>query len=109
MRLIEVEQAPRVAGVILTFAAAESTVAKGVGLLGIYAFGLAVPFLVTAFSIEGFLLFYARFRRHLHKLEIASGVVMIAVGMLVFTGHLIVLNAWLNKVPFFRWVAERFL
>src|SRR6266404_6176408 len=39
--------------VILTFAAAESTVAKGVWLLAVYAMGLAVPFLLTAFSIEG--------------------------------------------------------
>jgi cytochrome c-type biogenesis protein len=95
--------------VILTFAATESTVAKGVGLLAIYALGLALPFLATAFSIEGFLVFYARFRRHLHKLEIASGIVMVVVGVLLFSGHLIVLNSWLNKIPFFRWMAERFL
>ena len=94
---------------ILTFAAAESTVAKGVGLLAVYALGLALPFLATAFSIEGFLLFYARFRRHLRKLEIGSGVVMVVVGMLVFSGHLIGLNAWLNKVPILRWVTEKFL
>jgi len=95
--------------VILTFAAAESTVAKGVGLLALYALGLAIPFLATAFSIERFLIFYARFRRHLHKLEVGSGIVMIGVGALVFSGHLVVLNAWFNKVPFFRWMAERFL
>jgi cytochrome c-type biogenesis protein len=95
--------------VILTFAAAESTVAKGIGLLTLYALGLALPFLATAFSIEGFLGFYARFRQHLHKLEIGSGIVMIAVGLLIFSGHLIVLNTWLNKVSFFRWMAERFL
>jgi len=95
--------------VILTFAATESTVSKGVGLLAVYALGLALPFLATAVSIEGFLLFYARFRRHLHKVEIASGAVMIAVGILVFNGRLIVLNGWLNNVPFFRWIAERFL
>ena len=95
--------------VILTFAAAESTVAKGVWLLAVYAMGLALPFLITALSIEGFLTFYTRFRRQLHKLEIASGVVMVAVGVLIFTGHLILLNSWLNKVSFFRWMAEKFL
>ena len=95
--------------VILTFAAAESTVAKGIGLLGVYALGLAIPFLLTAFGIEGFLKFYARFRQHLHKLEIAGGVVMIVVGVLIFTGNFIALNAWLNKVPFFQSMAERFL
>jgi len=95
--------------VILAFAAAESTVAKGVGLLGVYAMGLALPFLLTAFFIDRFLAFYSRFRRHLHKLEIGSGIVMIALGVLIFTGHLAILNNWLNKIPLFRWMAERFL
>lgn len=95
--------------VILTFAAAESTVAKGVWLLSAYALGLAIPFLLTAFSIEGFLAFYTSFRPHLQKLEIGAGVVMLAVGLLVFTGHLSTLNGWMNKVPFFHWMAERFL
>ena len=95
--------------VVLTFAAVESTVPRGVGLLAVYATGLALPFLLTAFSIEGFLSFYNRFQRHVHKLEIASGVTMIAVGLLVFTGHLVLLNEWLNNIPFFRWMAERFL
>ena len=93
---------------ILTFAAAESPLGKGVSLLGVYAFGLAIPFLLTALSIEGFLAFYARFRRHLHALEIGSGVVMIAMGVLILTGRLIMLNSWLNKVSFFRWIAEKF-
>ena len=95
--------------VVLTLAAAESTVIKGVSLLAVYALGLAIPFLLTAFSIEGFLAFYARFRRHLHALEVMSGVVMIAVGALIFTGHFIALNSWMNRISFFRWMAERFL
>ena len=95
--------------VILTFAAGETTVTKGVALLAVYALGLAVPFLLTAFSIEKFLAFYARFRRHLHALEVMSGVVMIAVGVLIFTGHFIALNSWMNRISFFRWMAERFL
>jgi cytochrome c-type biogenesis protein len=95
--------------VILTFAASESTVAKGISLLAVYAAGLAIPFLLTALSIEGFLAFYARFRRHLHKLEVASGVVMIAVGILIFTGHFTVLNSWMSRIPLFRWMADKFL
>ena len=95
--------------VVLAFAAVESTVLRGVGLLTVYAMGLALPFLLTAFSIQGFLSFYNRFQRHLHKLEIGSGVTMIAIGLLVLTGHLILLNEWIDKVPFFRWMAERLL
>jgi len=33
---------------------------------------------------------------------------MIAVGILILTGRLTMLNTWLNKVSFFRWMAERF-
>lgn len=95
--------------VILTFAAKESSVARGVWLLAIYALGLALPFFITALSIERFLIFYARFRRHLQKVEIGSGVVMVAVGILIFTGHLIILNGWLNKMPFLHRMAEKFL
>lgn len=95
--------------VILTFAAAESTVAKGIALLGLYALGLALPFLLTAFSIERFLALYAHVSRHLHKLEVFSGVVMVLIGLLIFTGHLILLNGWLSKVWVSRWMAERFL
>lgn len=95
--------------VILTLAAGESTVARGVSLLAVYALGLALPFLLTALSIEGFLAFYARFRRHLHTLEVISGLVMIAVGCLIFTGHFVVLNNWMNRISLFRWIAERYL
>jgi len=95
--------------VILTFAAAEATVLKGVALLAVYSLGLAVPFLITSVGIDRFLGFYGRFRRHLHTLEVASGILLIAIGLLIFTRHFALLNAWLNRLPFFRDLAERFL
>jgi cytochrome c-type biogenesis protein len=97
-----------VLAVILALAAREATVGKGVSLLAVYALGLALPFLLTAFSIEGFLTFYARFKTHLRKLEIGSGLVMIAVGVLIFTRHLVLLNHWLSKVSLLGWMTERF-
>ena len=94
---------------ILTFAAAQSTLAAGVWLLSAYAMGLAIPFLVTAFGIESFLAFYARFRPHLHSLEIGGGAVMIGIGVLIFTGHAGLLNSWTSRLALVRWIAERFL
>ena len=73
--------------VVLTFAASEATIYKGVSLLGIYSLGLALPFLLTALGIDRFLVFCGRFRRHLHKLEVVSGTLLIVVGVLVFTRH----------------------
>jgi len=94
---------------VLTFAASEATIYKGGALLAIYSLGLAVPFLLTSVGINRFLAFYARFRRHLHKLEIVSGTLLIVVGVMVFTRHFAVLNSWMNSIPLFRSMAEKFL
>src|SRR5437660_4007040 len=67
--------------VVLGFAAAQDTVMKGIFLLAIYSAGLAVPFLLTSLGIERFLKFYGRFRAHMHALEVASGALLIALGI----------------------------
>src|SRR5437588_777984 len=78
-------------------------------LLRVYSLGLAVPFLLTSIGIDRFLEFYGRFRRHLHAVEVLSGVLLIAIGALVFTRHFTLINAWMNRIPFFRTMAEKFL
>jgi cytochrome c-type biogenesis protein len=85
-----------VLGAILTLAAAEETVLKGTALLAVYSAGLAVPFLLTSLGIDRFLSFYGRFRRHLHAVEVASGVLLIVIGMLVLTHHFTVLSGYLG-------------
>lgn len=52
-----------------------------------YSAGLAVPFLITGLGINKFLSFYSKFRRHLHKVEVVSGVVLIMIGLLIATGY----------------------
>jgi cytochrome c-type biogenesis protein len=81
---------------ILAFAAAEDTVLKGTGLLAVYSLGLAVPFLLTSLGIDRFLNFYARFRRHLHTVEVVSGALLIAIGLLVLTRHFTLLSGYLG-------------
>jgi cytochrome c-type biogenesis protein len=78
------------------------------GLLAIYSMGLAVPFLLTSLGIDRFLAYYGKFRRHLHRLEVASGVMLMIIGVLIFTRHFTLINAWLNRIPFFRDMAEKF-
>lgn len=81
---------------ILFAAASEGTVAKGVALLAIYSAGLAVPFLLTSFGIDLFMAFYTRFRRHLHTVEVISGVLLIAIGVLVLTRRLTMLSGYFS-------------
>jgi len=82
--------------IILGFASQEDTLAKGIGLLTVYSLGLAVPFLLTSLLMERFLKFYTRFRSHMHALEVASGVLMIALGILLVTGRFTLISTWLS-------------
>ena len=81
---------------ILVFAGAQETVLKGVFLLAIYSLGLAVPFLLTSLGVDRFLGFYTKFRRHLHTVEVVSGVLLIAVGVLIFMNNLKLLSGYLS-------------
>jgi cytochrome c-type biogenesis protein len=81
---------------ILLFASEQGTVLKGVLLLAVYSMGLAVPFLLTSLGVDRFLSFYRRFRRHLHTVEVLSGVLLIAVGVLIFLNNLRLLSGYLS-------------
>src|SRR4026207_694554 len=74
-------------GGIIGLAATSGGWRSGFVLSAFYAAGLAVPFLLTGLGINQFLSFYKNFRRHLHKVEVASGVVLILVGLLVMSGQ----------------------
>jgi cytochrome c-type biogenesis protein len=83
-------------GVILGFAAAQDSVSKGIFLLTIYSLGLAVPFLLTSLGIERFLKFYGRFRRHMHAVEVGSGGLLIALGLLLVFGKFTLLSNYFS-------------
>jgi cytochrome c-type biogenesis protein len=86
---------PILAGV-LAIASSQDTVVKGVLLLAVYSAGLAVPFLLTSLGVERFLAFYSRFRRHLHTVEVVSGVFLVVVGALILTRHFTILSSYLS-------------
>lgn len=82
--------------VILGFAAAQDSVTKGILLLAVYSLGLAVPFLLTSLGIERFLKFYSRFRAHMHAVEVASGGLLIALGVLLVVGRFTLISNYLS-------------
>jgi len=73
-------------GGIIGLAAASGGWRNGLVLSAFYSAGLSIPFLATGLGINQFLAFYGKFRKHLHKVEVVSGIVLIAVGLLVATG-----------------------
>lgn len=86
---------PVLAG-ILTLAAAQETLLRGVALLALYSLGLGIPFLITAVSLDRFYHFYALAKRHFRKVELVSGGLLVAVGVLVMTNQLITLNGYFS-------------
>jgi cytochrome c-type biogenesis protein len=82
---------------VLAIAAIQKDVLKGVVLLTFYSAGLAIPFLLTAIGIGRFLKFYQRFRKHLHTVEVFSGVLLLAIGMLIFANGLTWLSARMSR------------
>jgi cytochrome c-type biogenesis protein len=74
-------------GGIIGLAATSGGWRSGLILSSFYSAGLAIPFLITGLGINQFLGFYKNFRKHLHKVEVASGIVLIAVGLLVAFGY----------------------
>lgn len=82
--------------VILGFAAAQDSVFKGIVLLAVYSLGLAVPFLLTSLGIGRFLKFYSRFRAHMHALEVASGGLLIFLGILLVMGRFTIISNYLS-------------
>ena len=73
---------------ILTFAASEATVMKGVGLLLVYSMGLGIPFVLAAVAIRPFMGFMQRFRRHMGTVEKVMGLLLVITGVLFITGSL---------------------
>jgi len=80
-------------GGIIGLAATSGDWKNGLLLSAFYAAGLAVPFLLTGLGINQFLGFYAKFRRHLHKVEVVSGIMLVAIGLLVAFNFATVLNS----------------
>jgi len=81
-------------GAILSLAGTTETVQRGIGLLVAYSAGLGLPFLISAAALGPFLAFFKRYRRFIPVVERAAGVVLVIVGVLVFTNYYVVLNSW---------------
>jgi cytochrome c-type biogenesis protein len=78
-------------GGIIGLAATSGGWKGGLILSAFYSAGLAVPFLLTGLGINQFLGFYSKFRRHLHKVEVVSGIILILIGVLVMSNRVTLL------------------
>jgi cytochrome c-type biogenesis protein len=75
-----------VLGTILTFAINGGSIATGISLLSAYSFGLAIPFLIAALGVGWVSLTLRKYGKAMHYIEIAMGVVLVVLGVLLFAG-----------------------
>jgi len=76
-------------GAILTIATTEGRVWYGMSLLLVYSLGLGTPFFLSSLSLSSFLVLFNRFKKFIRLFEIVTGVLLIIVGILIFTDYLL--------------------
>ena len=79
-------------GAILGLASLEQSTAEGAGLLAVYSLGLGLPFLLSAVAFGAAQSSFDWLKRHYAAIQVASGLVLVAMGVLVFTNELFRLN-----------------
>ena len=81
---------------ILTVAAAQDTVGEGVKLLSVYSLGLGIPFLLASLAVDHFFTAFAKIRRYYHAIEVTAGLMMVTIGVLIFTNRFTILAQYLT-------------
>lgn len=82
---------------ILAVASQQESVTEGIVLLGSYSAGLGVPFLLAGLSITIFYGPFNRLKKHLPKIEMVSGILLVIVGVLIMTNSLTIISAYLAQ------------
>jgi cytochrome c-type biogenesis protein len=88
---------PTLSGVI-ALATQEATVLQGTGLLLVYSAGLGIPFLLVALGLGSATKFLKKFSPHLRKVEIASGILLLVMGILFLSDKFQLLNAYFFRL-----------
>lgn len=85
-------------GAILLLASTQETVGSGIVMLAAYSFGLAIPFFLSALAVNTFFNFSRTFRRYIHAVHVAAGIILIVVGILLVADYFTILNAYALKL-----------
>lgn len=83
---------------ILFVAGAEESAAEGALLLGAYAAGIGIPFLIAAAFAGPFLMFMKKFARHMGTVEKIMGLLLIITGILIMTGYIQEIGLFLQRI-----------
>ena len=90
-------------GSILALASTEETVFKAIILLSFYSLGLAIPFILSGYLMQRFLMFSKNFKKNINLVTKGGGVILLITGALILTNQLQILGYYiLNYLPFLQ-------
>ncbi len=90
-------------GSILALAATEESINKGILLLFFYSLGLAIPFILSGYLIQRFLIFSKNFKKNINLVSKVGGIILLITGILILTNQLQTLGYYiLNIFPFLQ-------
>ncbi len=90
-------------GSILVLASTEESLGKGILLLSSYSIGLAIPFILSGYLMQRFLIFSKNFRKNIGKVSKIGGTILLITGILIITNQLQALGYYLlDLFPFLQ-------
>ena len=90
-------------GSILALASIEETLSRAILLLSFYSLGLAVPFVLSGYLIQRFLLFSKNFKKNINIISKMGGVILLITGILILTNQLQAIGFYIIKIfPFMQ-------
>ena len=90
-------------GSILVLASTEESLIKGILLLTFYSVGLAIPFILSGYLLQKFLIFSKNFKKNVNRVSKIGGIILLITGLLIITNQLQALGFYLLEVfPFLQ-------
>ena len=90
-------------GSILVLASTEESLGRGILLLFFYSIGLAIPFILSGYLMQKFLIFSKNFKKNINKVSKIGGIILLITGILIVTNQLQALGYYLLDIfPFLQ-------
>ena len=90
-------------GSILVLASTEENLGRGIMLLSFYSVGLAIPFILSGYLMQKFLIFSKNFKKNINKVTKIGGIILLVTGILIITNQLQALGYYLLDIlPFLQ-------
>ena len=90
-------------GSILALASIEETLSRAIIMLSFYSLGLAIPFVLSGYLIQRFLLFSKNFKKNINLISKIGGFILLITGILILTNQLQAIGFYMIKIlPFLQ-------